>query len=1012
MITARRTRLLRVPDLRSFQHAIATVALNPDVARTRACAVIVPTRSAADQLRHTLEDLVLGNDEDRNHEGHEERKHEEHEARRHEDHAGHEGAFVLPDLVTRDDWYRRMHERLGAAPPRLSRLERQVVIGAASRDAIAAGFSPPFRLRPGLLLELLDFYDALSRHRRTLDDFERLVVGDLESRVESDRGAARMLQQTRFFAAALRAYESRVARSGGLDEHGLRAALLGSDSPGLFRQAVVTVGDRLCDPPGLFAADFDLLTRVASLDRVDVIATEATLAAGFHQRLHELLPGIEEEVWSSAGPNRRSPSAPALCAPAGDDRGYFVSRDREAELTDTAREVKRRRRDRADTRPLDRTAVVFRRPLPYVYLARTVFGAAAIPFQTHDALPLAAEPYAAALDLLFAAVASGFTRQALVALLRSPMFSFGADGGKIGPSDVAILDRALAEAVYPGGVDQLERLAANWTGAAARAGRIALDLARALDPFTSEATASVHLARLIDIIRRHERLPVPSDLHHERHLRARGAILGALAELGEAHRRHDDPLVSFDDLASTIRRWIEDQTFTPRTGAGGVRFIDAHAAPYSDIDEMFLVGLVEGEWPDAPRRSIFYPAFLLTQLGWPAESAPGAAARAAFDDLLHLPRLRVSVSTFTLEEDTIVEPSSLLEDLLRAGLPVSRRSVPARTRILPEEALALEPIRPDVMTGTAEAWVRLRLSRSPATDPRFHGLTGPFSRRRYSVSSVDRYVECPFRYFAAEVLGLEEESEDEPTMSPKAQGRFVHEVLRAFFDEWQRGGRGAITPENVGQAREEFRRVAERLLTSLPELEASFERRRLLGSPAARGIGEVVCASEAVRTTPVVERLLEVLLDGTFELSGERAGRALALRAKADRIDRLTSGALRVIDYKLGRSPDPRQSIQLPIYAVCAQQRVHGAGGGRPEIAEAAYIAFGGRDPFRAVVGEGKEAAAVLADGQHRFLEAVGGIERGEFPPRPADPMTCGSCPFQSVCRKEYVGDTDPEAAI
>lgn len=997
MITARRTRLLRVPDLRAFQRTIAAVALHPEIARTRACAVIVPTRSAADQLRHTLEDLVLGAGSP-----------EHGEAAP----AGRSLAFVLPELVTRDDWYRRMHERLGTAPPRLSRLERQVLLGAASRDAIAAGFSPPFRLRPGLLLELLDFYDTLRRHRRTVDDFDRLVVGELEPRVELDRGAERMLQQTRFFVAALRAYESRVARSGGLDEHGLRELLLGSERPGLFKQAVVTVGDRLCDPPGLFAADFDLLTRVAALDCVDVIATEATLAGGFHQRLHELLPGIEEEA-AAAPPDASGSGAPTLLTPPGtDDRAYFVSRDREEELIDTARAVKRGRRGRGEAQALDRTAVVFRRPLPYVYLARTVFGAAGIPFQTHDALPLAAEPYAAALDLLFTAVTSGFTRQAMVALLRSPLFSFGADGGRLGPSDVAVLDRTLADAGYLGGLDQLERLVTGWTGARARAGRAALDLARALDPLTSEATASVHLAYLIDIINRHERLPAPADPQRERHLRARGAILGALAELGDAHRRHDDPTLRVDDLTSTIRRWIEDQTFTPRTGADGVTFVDAQAAPYSDADEVFLVGLVEGEWPDAPRRNIFYPAFLLTQLGWPAETAPLAAARAAFHDLLRLPWRQVSVSTFTLEEDAIVEPSSLLEGLPHVGLPVRHRAGPARTRVLPEEALASEPIRPDVVTGTAAAWVRLRLSRSAALDPRFHGSTGPFSRPRYAVSSVDRYLECPFRYFAAEVLRLEEESEDEATMSPKAQGRFVHEVLRAFYDEWQRGGHGAITPENVSRAREEFARVAERLLTTLPEPEASLERRRLLGSPAARGIGEVVCTSEAARTTPVVERLLEVMLDGTFELSGDQGRRVLALRAKADRIDRLAGGALRVIDYKLGRSPNPRRSIQLPVYAVCAQQHLRQAGDGDPEIAEAAYIAFGGRDPFRVVVGEDKDAETVLADGQRRFLEAVDGIERGEFPPRPADPVTCGSCAFASVCRKEFVGDTDPEAAF
>ena len=67
---------------------------------------------------------------------------------------------------------------------------------------------------------------------------------------------------------------------------------------------------------------------------------------------------------------------------------------------------------------------MFKRPLPYVYLARDVFADAGIPYQTFDALPLAAEPYAAALDLVFEFVTSNFTREPVVALLGSPHFSF------------------------------------------------------------------------------------------------------------------------------------------------------------------------------------------------------------------------------------------------------------------------------------------------------------------------------------------------------------------------------------------------------------------------------------------------------------------------------------------------------------------------------------------------------------------------------------------------------------
>ncbi|HEY7449766.1 MAG TPA: hypothetical protein VH702_16540, partial [Vicinamibacterales bacterium] len=122
------------------------------------------------------------------------------------------------------------------------------------------------------------------------------------------------------------------------------------------------VGDRAAEREGLWPADFDLLTRMPGLRRIDVVATEAQLAAGFHERVHQVLPGIEEERVSApvrppglpAGPNTRLYNDPAgvhapveaglqtrLVAPAtSGGELYFRSRDREEELSDTARRLK------------------------------------------------------------------------------------------------------------------------------------------------------------------------------------------------------------------------------------------------------------------------------------------------------------------------------------------------------------------------------------------------------------------------------------------------------------------------------------------------------------------------------------------------------------------------------------------------------------------------------------------------------------------------------------------------
>ena len=128
---------------------------------------------------------------------------------------------------------------------------------------------------------------------------------------------------------------------------------------------------------------------------------------------------------------------------ANPDRPVFVHRDREEELIAIARRLK----DGADWRAgtLDRMAVVFKQPLPYLYLGREVFRTAGLSYQAFDALPLAAEPFAAALDLILEFVESGFTRRSMVALLRSPHFVFRDGDRPIGRDEIAVLDRELSE---------------------------------------------------------------------------------------------------------------------------------------------------------------------------------------------------------------------------------------------------------------------------------------------------------------------------------------------------------------------------------------------------------------------------------------------------------------------------------------------------------------------------------------------------------------------------------------
>jgi ATP-dependent helicase/DNAse subunit B len=300
------------------------------------------------------------------------------------------------------------------------------------------------------------------------------------------------------------------------------------------------------------------------------------------------------------------------------------------------------------------------------------------------------------------------------------------------------------------------------------------------------------------------------------------------------------------------------------------------------------------------------------------------------------------------------------------------------------------------------------VSRTPGAHAGYHGEIGPREPGVYAVSHVERYLECPFKYFAAHVLRLEEEREDESGLTPLERGQLLHGVFEAFYRAWHSRGRSGVTTGDLEEALQLFEEVAEQQLLALPEGDRALERTYLLGSAASPGLAERAFAVEIEEGIGVVERLLEYEFEGPFDfedVSGTGDPRRVAVRGKVDRIDVLADGTLRVIDYKLGRAPKPARALQLPVYGICAQQHLE-ARRGRPwPLASAGYVAFKEKNAFVELGGRSGDVEGALREGQARFLDAVARIERGVYPPDPDEPWTCTRCGFPHVCRKDYVGD-------
>jgi len=210
----------RSPATATFHGAFG--GANPLAARDRL--IVVPTRAGGAHLLRTIENRRLR-------------------------HGGRRGA---PGLRDARELPQRFAERIStlAAP-----VARRAARGAPWSRLPAGGRTgaePPFRLRPGLIAEILRFYDTLRRHRRDVDTFARLALGMLEPGADIDRGAERLVRQTRFLVAAFRAFEARAAALGWVDEHVMRRAAVEQAAARPWRQVIVAVGDRSRDSHGCF----------------------------------------------------------------------------------------------------------------------------------------------------------------------------------------------------------------------------------------------------------------------------------------------------------------------------------------------------------------------------------------------------------------------------------------------------------------------------------------------------------------------------------------------------------------------------------------------------------------------------------------------------------------------------------------------------------------------------------------------------------------------------------------
>ena len=246
---------------------------------------------------------------------------------------------------------------------------------------------------------------------------------------------------------------------------------------------------------------------------------------------------------------------------------------------------------------------------------------------------------------------------------------------------------------------------------------------------------------------------------------------------------------------------------------------------------------------------------------------------------------------------------------------------------------------------------------------------------RFSYSSLDTYERCPLQYAFSYVYRVPEPARPR---APLAFGSTAHEVFEAFTKERrERLARGEPGPtrEDLEQM---FRSRWRPQAFGDKETEAAFGRK--VGNLLENfWTGEVATASDALAEEAKFTLVLDPG-DGTPPVR---------IYGEIDRIDRLTSGGIEVVDYKTGNPQSQKsvhENLQLTIYALACRDAL---ALGTPERVTLYYTELGQRMSTTRT-DEQLDAA------REELVARVRPIRAGAFHATPG--AACRRCDYTAMC--------------
>jgi RecB family exonuclease len=460
-------------------------------------------------------------------------------------------------------------------------------------------------------------------------------------------------------------------------------------------------------------------------------------------------------------------------------------------------------------------------------------------------------------------------------------------------------------------------------------------------------------------------------------------VLSAVEELS---RDVDNSNVSFDVFAAELRS-ILDEAKTPFSSTrAGVIVAEPNTAVGCRFKKIFVIGMCEGGFPVTESDDPLIDHFERKRL---------AADGIYFQDALEVPRWEAMSFYFALlaADEAVLSYSQYAAGKERLASPyfdrISVRPIAAPLDHLScaREARAAfltqsHPAVDDAVFEFAKHQFQVEADRvESGSISEYNGILDmpiKIDGRPFSVSQLTRLGQCPFKWFAGDLLRLRSPDEAETEFAANRKGSLYHKVLEiAVRENLDAADIRAAILTDLEQIFERAEAELEYSFESIPNWE--LRRAELLQT-----LRDLV-ASEAF--LPPNVRILET------EVEFRLAWNGLTLRGKIDRIDATPDG-FSAVDYKSGTSRSLikdesgrlKIDIQLPIYGKVALANIKPGNA----IAAGRYISISACESDNE-----KDADLEQIAGQLKEI-----FQHGRFAIEPdTDGTACRYCDHAVVCR-------------